>query len=108
MTARMLVVAQARNMDLEEVLKHELSPRPWSLASAEELLVKTMKSSLLAITEQNIPPQSMYLEILHGWLMLRLPCSLCRLHVALLWMLLDFCFVQLPAHFKWMQNRLLL
>ena len=34
----------------------ELGPIPWSLASVEETLVKTAKSSLLAVLESNFPP----------------------------------------------------
>ena len=53
--ARMLVVAQSRKMDLQEVLTHELGPVPWSIACVDGSLVKTAKSTLLAVLENDLP-----------------------------------------------------
>ena len=44
--AHLLVVAQTRDMDLREVFKYSLGPLPWSLASADGSLCKTVKSKL--------------------------------------------------------------
>ena len=45
--ARLLVVTQTRDMDLQEVFKYSLGPLPWYLASADGSLCKTVKSKLL-------------------------------------------------------------
>lgn len=51
--ARMLVVAQRRQMDLRKVLQYELGPVPWSLATPGEGLVKTPKSALVPALEKD-------------------------------------------------------
>lgn len=54
--ARMLVVAQTREMELKEVLTYELGPMPWSLATVDGGLVKTAKAKLLALLEDGVAP----------------------------------------------------
>ena len=44
--ARLLVVAQIRAMDIQDVLRFELGLLPWSLASADGSLCKTTKAKL--------------------------------------------------------------
>ena len=51
--ARLLVIGQSRQMDLRQLLVHELGPLPWSLALFDGTLVKTSRgwgreSSVLA------------------------------------------------------------
>ena len=54
--ARMHVAAQARDLDLRLVLRHELGPIPWSIANADDSLVKTAKAMLLSVLEKDVPP----------------------------------------------------
>lgn len=54
--ARMIVVAQARNLDLREVLKHSLGPIPWSIAEVDGSFAKTKKSKMSEVLEKNVPP----------------------------------------------------
>ena len=54
--ARLLVVAQIRAMDIQDVLRFELGPLPWSLASADGSLCKTTKAKLLALLEDGVRP----------------------------------------------------
>ena len=61
----MIVVAEARQLSMKEVLSHPLGPLPWSLAApADGSLKKTAKSSLAkelqkdAPAVENLPPQS--------------------------------------------------
>ena len=49
--ARMLVVAQTRNLDLRSVLTHELNPIPWSLATSDGGLRKNTKSTITSLIE---------------------------------------------------------
>ena len=52
--ARMTVIAQTRSMDMQEVLKHPLGPLPWSLASTDGTIAKTVKSKLAELVEKNV------------------------------------------------------
>lgn len=54
--ARLLVIAQTRDMDLWEVFKHSLGPLPWSLSSTEGTLGKTDKSKLLELLTNQVEP----------------------------------------------------
>ena len=59
--ARMLVVAQTREMDIQEVLRYELGPLPWSMAAVDGTLCKTTKAKLLSLLEgvapaEQVPP----------------------------------------------------
>ena len=53
--ARMVLMAQNRQMDMRTVLSYPLGPLPWSLATTDGLLAKTTKSSLLHILEAYAP-----------------------------------------------------
>ena len=50
---RMTEIAQTRSMDMQEVLKHPLGPLPWSLASTDGTITKTVKSKLAELVENN-------------------------------------------------------
>ena len=54
--ARLLVVAQTRDMDLQLVFKYSLGPLLWSLASADGSLCKTVKSKLLETLIEGVEP----------------------------------------------------
>ena len=54
--SRMLVIAKSRDMDLQMLLNYELGPVPWSIAAVDGTLVKTVKSSSLALLEKDVPP----------------------------------------------------
>ena len=54
--ARLLVVAQTRDMDLREVFRYSLGPIPWSLASADGSLCKTNKAKLLESLVKRVEP----------------------------------------------------
>ena len=54
--ARLLVVAHTRGMDLQEVFKYSLGPLPWSLASADGSICKTVKSKLLETLIKGVEP----------------------------------------------------
>ena len=53
--ARMIVIAQNRQMDMRAVLTYALGPLPWSLAVTDGTLAKTTKSTLLHILEAYSP-----------------------------------------------------
>jgi hypothetical protein len=44
--AQMILLAQNRQLKMEDVLKHPLGPLPWSLATCEGLPRKTNKAAL--------------------------------------------------------------
>ena len=52
--ARMAVIAQTRSIDMQQVLKHPLGPLPWSLASTNGTIAKTMKSKLAELVEKSV------------------------------------------------------
>ena len=52
--ARLLVIGQSRQMDLRELLKHELGLFPWSLASTDGSLAKTNKAALSKLLEDGV------------------------------------------------------
>ena len=49
--ARMIVIAQHRQMNMQDVLKYPLGPLPWSLATPDGTPAKTTKATLLHILE---------------------------------------------------------
>ena len=53
---QMILVAQSRNIDLQDVLMHPLGPIPWSLASNDGSLRKTNKAALSKILIRNVMP----------------------------------------------------
>ena len=54
--ACLLVVTQTRDMDLQEVFKYSLGPLPWSLASVDGSLCRTVKSKLLETLIEGVEP----------------------------------------------------
>ena len=54
--ARLVIIAQARSMDLKQVLQYLLGPVPWSLATADGAMCKTPKSKLLPLLESAASP----------------------------------------------------
>ena len=53
--ARMIIIAQQRNVVLSDVLAHPLGPMPWALSTNDGTLRKTNKAALLHILEKNVP-----------------------------------------------------
>ena len=45
---------ETRSMDMQEVLKHPLGQLPWSLASTDGTIAKTVKSKLAELVEKNV------------------------------------------------------
>ena len=43
--SRLLIVAQYRALDIKDVLRYELGPMPWSLASVNGSLVKQTRQN---------------------------------------------------------------
>ena len=56
--ARLLIIAQCRDISLKDVLTYELGPLPWSLVSADGSLSKTAKSSLHSLLEHGLEPMT--------------------------------------------------
>jgi len=54
--ARLLIVAQTRDRDVQEVFQYSLGPFPWSLASVDGSLCKTVKSKLLETLIEGVKP----------------------------------------------------
>ena len=52
--ARLLVIGQSRQMDLRELLTHELGLFPWSLATSDGSLAKTNKAALSKLVEDGM------------------------------------------------------
>lgn len=57
----LLVIGQSRQMDLRELLTHELGPLPWSLASFDGLLAKTNKAFYLSYLKMEWSASPVYL-----------------------------------------------
>lgn len=51
----MLLIANSKRMNIEEVLQHPLGPLPWSLANSDGSLKKTNKSALARHFEKQAP-----------------------------------------------------
>ena len=54
--ARVLVIAQSRGIDLCHFLQYSIGPVPWSLATPDGQLRKTLKSVLLSQLEKDVDP----------------------------------------------------
>ena len=54
--AQMILIAQTRDLNMAEVLRHPLGPIPWALAAADGTLRKTSKSSLTKEIIKNVKP----------------------------------------------------
>ena len=52
--ARLIVIGQSRQIDLRDLLAHELGTLPWSLASLDGTLAKTNKATLQKSLEDNV------------------------------------------------------
>ena len=52
--ARLLVIGQSRQIDLRDLLTHELGPVPWSLATYDGSLAKTKTSALAKLLEDGV------------------------------------------------------
>ena len=53
--ARIIVMAQTRDLPMLEVLSHPLGPLPWSLSTPDGQLRKTDKSALALLLQKNVP-----------------------------------------------------
>ena len=51
---RIIVMAQGRNLKMDDILSHPLGPLPWSLSTPDGLLRKTNKSSLATTLQKNV------------------------------------------------------
>ena len=49
---QLLILSHEHDIDMEKVLRYPLSPTPWSLASPDDLLLKTDKAYLLSVLEK--------------------------------------------------------
>jgi len=49
-------MAQGRNPEMEEILKHPLGPLPWSLSTPDGFLRKTNKAALATLLQKNVQP----------------------------------------------------
>ena len=52
--ARLLVIGQSRQIDLRDLLTHEIGPVPWSLAAYDGSLAKTNKSAVAKLLEDGV------------------------------------------------------
>ncbi|CAC5416584.1 unnamed protein product [Mytilus coruscus] len=66
---RLLVIAQTRQLDMQEVLQFELGPLPWSLANVDGTPVKTNKSVLAGLLEKGVEQMQANLRKACGYLM---------------------------------------
>jgi len=51
---RIIVMAQGRNLKMEDILSHPLGPLPWALSTPDGLLRKTNKASLATTLQKNV------------------------------------------------------
>ena len=56
----MLIIAQGRQLNMQEVLAHPLGPIPWTLANPDGSLRKTTKSDLKRSLEKNAVPRESF------------------------------------------------
>ena len=49
-----IVMAQGRSLQMEDILSHPLGPLPWALSTPEGLLRKTNKASLATLLQKNV------------------------------------------------------
>ena len=52
--ARIIVMAQSRNLKMDNILSHPLGPLPWALSTPDGLLRKTNKASLATTLQKNV------------------------------------------------------
>ncbi|XP_065900210.1 uncharacterized protein [Dysidea avara] len=53
---RIIVMAQGRNLKMEDILSHPLGPLPWALSTPDGLLRKTNKAALATSLQSNVAP----------------------------------------------------
>jgi hypothetical protein len=51
---RIIVMAQGRSLQMEDILSHPLGPLPWSLSTPDGLLRKTNKATLATTLQKNV------------------------------------------------------
>ena len=51
---RIIVMAQGRNLKMEDILSHPLGPLPWALSTHDGLLRKTNKATLATTLQKNV------------------------------------------------------
>ena len=51
---RLLIIGQGRQMDLRELLKHELGLSPWSLATSHDSLAKTNQADFSKLLKDGV------------------------------------------------------
>ena len=54
--ARLTVIAQTRELDMQNVLKYELGVYPWSIAATDGTVAKTAKSMIVQVLEKDVQP----------------------------------------------------
>ena len=54
--ARLTVIAQTRELDMQNVLKYELGVYPWSIAATDRTVAKTAKSMIVQVLEKDVQP----------------------------------------------------
>ena len=51
---RIIVMAERRNLKMDDILSHPLGPLPWALSTPDGLLRKTNKASLASNLQKNV------------------------------------------------------
>ena len=54
--AELTVIAQTRGLDMQNVLRYELGPIPWSIAATDGTVAKTAKSKIVEVLEKDVQP----------------------------------------------------
>ena len=57
--AQLIIIAENRELEMNDVLCHPLGPLPWALASADRSLRKTSKASLAKELQKNMTAADM-------------------------------------------------
>ena len=52
--ARLTVIAQTRELDMQNVLKYELGPIPCSIAATDVTVAKTERSKIAQVLEKDV------------------------------------------------------
>lgn len=53
---RIIVMAQGRYLQMEDILPHHLGPLPWALSNPDGFLRKTNKAALATLLQKNVQP----------------------------------------------------
>ena len=54
--ARLTVIAQTHELEMQNVLKYELGPIPWSIAATDGTVAKTAKCKIVDVSEKDVQP----------------------------------------------------